>query len=92
MLLVLLTFSPRRAPHHPRFRSAVEPGLVSVIVPTRHEGPNIAALVDLARSRRPPWATGATEVLFVDDSDDDTPDIVGRVAPGVVAPGPAAAP
>lgn len=76
VLLMLLTFSPR-APHRPRFRTTVEPGLVSVIVPTRHEGPNIAPLVDrvaAAMGDRP------TEVLFVDDSDDDTPEAITRVA------------
>lgn len=76
VLLLLLTFSPR-APHRPRFRTAVEPGLVSVIVPTRHEGPNVGALVDRvaqAMGGRP------TEVLFIDDSDDETPDTIARVA------------
>jgi dolichol-phosphate mannosyltransferase len=44
---------------------------VSVIVPTRNEAPNIAVLVD--RLSRALTAGPAWEVLFVDDSDDDTP-------------------
>ena len=56
-----------------------KPPVVSVIVPTRNEAPNVAPLVSRigaalgSRPGRPgtPW-----EVVFVDDSDDDTPHAV----------------
>ncbi|MFC5994861.1 glycosyltransferase [Pseudonocardia hispaniensis] len=52
---------------HPNQHTAVR---VSVVIPTRHEGDNIAMLLDrlLVAARDP-----AIEVIFVDDSDDDTP-------------------
>lgn len=53
------------------------PARVSVVVPTRHEGDNIAALLD-----RLLLAAGdpAIEVIFVDDSDDDTPQRITEYA------------
>lgn len=48
---------------------------VSVIVPTFNEGPNIAALV-----ARIIDCGDVAEVLFVDDSTDDTPAVIARVA------------
>ncbi|MGZ6793764.1 MAG: glycosyltransferase, partial [Mycobacteriales bacterium] len=49
---------------------------VTVLVPTRNEAANVAPLVDrLALALRGVDA----EVLFVDDSDDDTPAEVERV-------------
>ncbi|WP_460756049.1 glycosyltransferase [Myceligenerans cantabricum] len=53
---------------------------VTVVVPTFNEGPNVAELVrrlDEALAGMP----GAC-VLFVDDSRDDTPSIIGRIAAG----------
>jgi dolichol-phosphate mannosyltransferase len=50
---------------------------LTVVVPTFDEGPNVAELV-----RRLTEATAGldAEVLFVDDSRDDTPDVIRRVA------------
>ena len=74
LLLCLLTFSP--AKHIPAHRRpGLDPGLVSIVVPTRHEADNVGPLVEkltaLARSRA--LGDRRFEVLFVDDSDDDTP-------------------
>lgn len=50
---------------------------VSVVVPTRNEAGNVEALLD----RLGPALRGrSAEVIFVDDSDDDTPDRVRRHA------------
>ena len=52
---------------------------VTVLVPTRNEGDNVNRL--LARLSPHFAATGRSyEVLFVDDSDDDTPDLVRAAA------------
>ncbi|GAB6939246.1 glycosyltransferase [Isoptericola variabilis] len=59
---------------------------VTVVVPTYNEGPNVAELVRrLAAVLGPDGeghrvAPGGVEVLFVDDSTDDTPAVVERVA------------
>lgn len=45
---------------------------VSVIVPTRNESANIAVLLD----RLIPCLKAGAEVIFVDDSDDDTPEVI----------------
>ncbi|WP_314456680.1 glycosyltransferase family 2 protein [uncultured Microbacterium sp.] len=50
---------------------------LSVIVPTFNEGPNVAELV---RRTTDALADRAVEVIFVDDSTDDTPDIIRAVA------------
>ncbi|MCL1900452.1 MAG: glycosyltransferase [Promicromonosporaceae bacterium] len=52
-------------------------GAVTVIVPTFNEGPNIAELVRRLASLP---ATAPLDVLFVDDSTDDTPQIIEAVA------------
>jgi dolichol-phosphate mannosyltransferase len=74
LLLCLLTFSPaRQAPVHRR--SDLDPDLVSVVVPTRHEAENVGPFVDdLVRVVGGAEGLGDRrfEVLFVDDSDDDT--------------------
>lgn len=60
-----------------RNRSAPDQ-LLTVIVPTRDEAQNVAPLVarcDAALARYP-----GAEILFVDDSDDSTPDMVQAVA------------
>ncbi len=56
---------------------------VTVIVPTYNEAPNVAELV-----RRVGVATRGldAELLFVDDSSDDTADVVRAVAPGAELP------
>ncbi|MFC7879299.1 glycosyltransferase [Isoptericola sp. NPDC057391] len=59
---------------------------VTVVVPTYNEGPNVAELVRrLAAALGPDGegrrvAPGGVEVLFVDDSRDDTPAVIERVA------------
>ncbi|MBT9606189.1 MULTISPECIES: glycosyltransferase family 2 protein [unclassified Microbacterium] len=50
---------------------------LSVIVPTFNEGPNVAELVRRTVAALP---GRAIEILFVDDSTDDTPDIIRAVA------------
>lgn len=52
-------------------------GMVSVVVPTRDEAGNVGALI-----RRIGDIEGGVvgEIIFVDDSDDQTPDVVRRVA------------
>ena len=52
-------------------------GAVSLVVPTRNEAGNVTEL--LARLERLPAGVLA-EVIFVDDSDDDTPAVIHRVA------------
>lgn len=79
--LSLLTLSPRTTAA-PVVRPRPKGGAVTVIVPTRNERENVAPLVDAVavataelrrRGRR-------IDVLFVDDSDDDTADVVRTVA------------
>lgn len=72
-------------PRHP-IPTRAEPRIaISVIVPTRNEAGNVDALLD----RLEPTLAGiGSEVVFVDDSDDDTPDRVRlragrRSGPGV---------
>lgn len=50
------------------------PVAVTVIVPTRNESPNVELLVD--RLTKALGAGGGWELLFVDDSDDDTPQAI----------------
>ncbi|WP_396644717.1 glycosyltransferase [Microbacterium sp.] len=50
---------------------------LTVIVPTFNEGPNVAELVRRTTDALP---GRAIEILFVDDSTDDTPDIIRAVA------------
>src|SRR5919199_4121818 len=57
--------------------------LVTVMVPTRNEAGNVAPLV--ARVAAALDAVAA-EILFVDDSDDDTPAEVERVASSATVP------
>lgn len=52
---------------------------VSVVVPTRNEAPNVAVLVDRVAAALHPLA-GTWELIFVDDSDDDTPAMVSKLA------------
>jgi hypothetical protein len=75
-LLAALTFSPTAAARSRR-RTGLDSSLVTIVVPTRHEGPNIepllAAVGDAMGSR-------SAEVIFVDDSDDDTPAVIEAAA------------
>lgn len=82
--LAMLTVSigPRPAPHR---RRGLDRQLVSVVVPTRHEAPNVDRLVHdiaAAMSGRVDDAGPelGVEVIFVDDSDDETPEVVATVA------------
>lgn len=52
---------------------------LSIVVPTRNEAPNIAVLVGRLRSALKGFA-GGWELIFVDDSDDNTPDVVQALA------------
>ncbi|MGF1597687.1 MAG: polyprenol phosphomannose-dependent alpha 1,6 mannosyltransferase MptB [Acidimicrobiales bacterium] len=75
-LLVALTFSPGIA-HRARHRAGLDASTVSIVVPTRHEGPNIRPLLEaIGRS----FDRRRVEVLFVDDSDDDTPSVIADAA------------
>jgi dolichol-phosphate mannosyltransferase len=58
--------------------SAAPPWPVTVVIPTRNESGNVAELVE----RMPP----VERILFVDDSDDDTPAAVERAARGATSP------
>ena len=60
-----------------------QPDLVSLIVPTRNEAQNIVPLL-----RRLAAALGETavEVLFVDDSTDNTPQVIVQAAPEFAFP------
>ena len=77
VVLALLTFSPARE-RASRRRADTDPGTVSVIVPTRHEAENVSSLVAELRdvAGAPPLSGRRVEVLFVDDSDDDTPAVI----------------
>ncbi len=81
-LLCLLTFSPARG-RQSLHRADLDPDLVSIVVPTRHEAANIYPFVDgvekLAEND-PVLAGRRIEVLFVDDSDDETADVIAEVA------------
>jgi dolichol-phosphate mannosyltransferase len=55
-------------------------GAVSLIVPTRNEAGNISELL-VRLGRLPAGALG--QVIFVDDSDDDTPAAIAYLAPSV---------
>jgi hypothetical protein len=92
LLLTVLTFSPAKRSSGFR-RSDLDPNLVSVVVPTRHEAPNIEPFVDNVLAMREVAESlqgRQIEVLFVDDSDDETPAVVeelidshDRIATGV---------
>jgi dolichol-phosphate mannosyltransferase len=58
-------------------------GAVSLIVPTRNEAGNISELL-VRLDRLPAGVLG--EVVFVDDSDDDTPATIAYLGPGVDFP------
>jgi hypothetical protein len=81
-VLLLLTFSPR-SDGTARVRQDVDPGLVTVLVPTRHERPNIVPFVRRmvdAMDADPDLSRRGVEILYVDDSDDDTPLVIESVS------------
>ncbi|HEV7206144.1 MAG TPA: glycosyltransferase [Jatrophihabitans sp.] len=59
---------------------------VTVVVPTRNEAGNVAPLVSRLGAALRSYPPGTVEILFVDDSTDDTPDRIREVA--VSAPRP----
>ncbi len=69
--LVLLTLSPTPTPIIGG-ASGLNPDLISVIVPTRNESPNIAPLVRRVGDSLLTVGGSAVEVIFVDDSEDHT--------------------
>jgi glycosyltransferase involved in cell wall biosynthesis len=56
---------------------------VSVVVPTRNERQNVGPLMARLSEALP---TGQAEVIFVDDSTDDTPDVIAAVAETATLP------
>lgn len=65
----------------PETAVAGEPNLVSIIIPTRNESPNIRPLLKrLTAALAAEISEHSLEVLFVDDSDDDTPLVIAQAA------------
>jgi glycosyltransferase involved in cell wall biosynthesis len=80
-LLILLTFSPR-SDRTRRLRTDLDPDLITVIVPTRHERLNIVPFVYemcLAVDADATMRRRGVEILYVDDSDDETPSVIERM-------------
>lgn len=63
--------------------AGVDSRLVSVVIPTRNEAGNIGPLV---RRITDAAADIVEEIIFVDDSDDKTPQVIDRVATGSQLP------
>ncbi|KFG73979.1 glycosyltransferase [Streptomyces mutabilis] len=61
-----------------------EPGAVTIVVPTFNESGNVRRLLRLITESVP--ARLPCEVVFVDDSTDDTPDVIRAAAPGCPFP------
>jgi len=55
----------------------LQPVDISVVVPTRNERENIGPLLDRLSAALP---VGASQVIFVDDSSDDTPEVIAAAA------------
>ncbi|MEL6981089.1 MAG: polyprenol phosphomannose-dependent alpha 1,6 mannosyltransferase MptB [Actinomycetota bacterium] len=88
ILLLVLTVSPASASNGRRRRDLDE-DLISIVVPTRHEADNIEPLVAgiaLEAARSPSLVHRPVEVLFVDDSDDETPERIEAVAADTARP------
>jgi dolichol-phosphate mannosyltransferase len=64
-------------------RAVHEIDAVSVIVPTFNEAPNVATLVERLTDA---LAGFTTEIIFVDDSTDDTPAVISEVAASATVP------
>ena len=87
LALVVLTMNPAPA-SPPLFRTGLDPGLVSIVVPTRHEAANIEPLVEsLAQLLNLKSFNHRMEIVFADDSDDGTPAEVERVSHAYAASG-----
>ncbi len=72
--------APRAATGRPAEHGRGAPPAVSILVPTRNEAPNIEPLLrrlDIA------LRDVVAEIIFVDDSDDDTPAVIERMRSGV---------
>src|SRR5690349_13164807 len=52
---------------------------LSILIPTRNEAANVAELLS---QLQPTLAGIASEIIFVDDSDDDTTDELAKLGPG----------
>lgn len=70
---------PEPAQTEPLSVEAAAPTAAWVVVPTRNEADNVLPLVEEVEAA---FAERPADVLFVDDSDDETPDRVTAVAPG----------
>lgn len=82
LVLALFTLSPGPE-HEPRYRRDLNPGIITVVVPTRHERSNIEPFLQRltdAVSGSPELADRQLEVLYIDDSDDDTPEMIRAMA------------
>jgi dolichol-phosphate mannosyltransferase len=71
-----MTISGHEAARAAMPEGATQP-LVSVVVPTKNESGNVAALVERLDAALP---TVAMEIVFVDDSTDGTPEVVEEIA------------
>ncbi len=60
-----------------------QPDRLTIVVPTRNEAQNIAPLL---RRLAAALADTSIEVVFVDDSTDNTPDVIAQVAPDFAFP------
>ncbi|NXY98072.1 glycosyltransferase family 2 protein [Streptomyces sp. BR123] len=83
--------APHAAPHAPVLTDAAEEparGGVTLIIPTFNEAGNITELLDrLTASLTVALPAGTPcSVLFVDDSTDDTPEVIEKAAPGCPFP------
>jgi dolichol-phosphate mannosyltransferase len=67
--------------------AATRPCTLSVVVPTRNEAINVGPLAARLQAALSGTA-GGWELIFVDDSDDNTPEVVGRLADAVGAGSP----
>ncbi len=78
LALAVLTFSPGRTVS-PRFRTDLAADTLTILVPTRSEAGNVRPFLDSAGaavSTHHGWGRRAIQILFVDDSDDSTPQVI----------------
>lgn len=81
-IMFCLTFSFGR-PASPDKRFAIDMSMVSVVVPTRNEALNVEPFVDSLHhvlDRASEFEDRSVEILFVDDSQDDTPNRLSVLA------------
>ncbi|MEO1064644.1 MAG: polyprenol phosphomannose-dependent alpha 1,6 mannosyltransferase MptB [Actinomycetota bacterium] len=84
LVLAIAALAPLTIPFRRRAELVEDPGPArpsgtSVIVPTRHEAGNVAELGTRLRST---LEGRRAEIIFVDDSDDETPELIAEVARG----------